>query len=80
MKEYTPKQLAKLRGVCQQRIHAKRKQGHYPHARRCPCGFGWLIPQTDVDADIARLDGISYADNPSCDTDKLADVSQKTHA
>ncbi len=80
MKKYTPKQLAKLRGVCQQRIHAKMKQGHFPHARRCPCGFGWLIPQADVDADIARRGEISRASNTDCDKDMLADVSQKTHA
>lgn len=48
MKYYTVKEVAKIEGVSERRIRAKIKQGHYPHAKQCPCGQAWLIPVKEV--------------------------------
>lgn len=48
MKKHTTKEVAKQLGVCEQRIRARIKQGHFPHAKRCDCGQSWLIPERDL--------------------------------
>jgi predicted DNA-binding transcriptional regulator AlpA len=47
-------EVAKLTGVCQQRVKAKYKQGHYPHAETCECGRTLLIPVADVTEDLQQ--------------------------
>jgi len=53
-KELSTKQVAKLQGVCEQRIRAKLKHQesgrkiHFPNARKCECGHTWFIPERDV--------------------------------
>jgi hypothetical protein len=55
-KHYTTKKLSELSGTSQdvlkiqlQRDAKKpRSQRKYPHARKCECGHGWLIPAKDL--------------------------------
>ena len=48
MKKYSTKEVAKILGVCHQRIFAKLKQGHFPGSHHCECGRSILIPEHDV--------------------------------
>lgn len=48
MKKYSTKEVAKILGVCHQRIFAKIKQGHFPGSHNCECGRSILIPEHDV--------------------------------
>lgn len=54
IKNYTTKQVARLLGVCSQRILAKIKQGHFPGAHTCECGRSLLIPQQEVENEILK--------------------------
>lgn len=49
MKRYTTPEVAKLLGICKQRVHRKLKDGHFPHAALCECGRTTLIPKKDID-------------------------------
>lgn len=47
-KLFTTKEMAELLGLCQQRITAKIRQGHFPNARPCECGRSIMIPESDL--------------------------------
>lgn len=53
-KLYTTKQAAEILGVCEQRIRAKIKQGHFPNAEKRPIKYEWLIPQSDINKNKLR--------------------------
>ena len=48
IKKYSTKEAAAKLGLCQQRILAKIKQGHFPSAHNCECGRSILITETDL--------------------------------
>lgn len=47
-KYYTTKEVAQMLGLCEQRIRAKLKQGHFPNAKKRPIKYEWLIPEKDL--------------------------------
>jgi hypothetical protein len=53
-RKVTTVEAAALLDVCQQRIAAKVKQGHFPHHCRCECGRSIMIPVEDIESDRAR--------------------------
>ena len=56
MHRLTTQQVATILGVCRQRVAAKLMQGHFPNAGRCECGHTILIPLSDIEADLARVE------------------------
>ncbi len=50
-----PQEAARYLGVCVQRVHAKLKEGHFPNARWCECGISKLIPVSDLNDDIIKV-------------------------
>jgi hypothetical protein len=56
MKHYTAKQLAELKSIAYDALQKQlardakkpRNQRKYPHARKCECGHGWMIPKGDL--------------------------------
>ena len=48
IKKYSTKEAAKVLGVCQQRILAKIKKGHFPSAHSCECGRSILVTEKDL--------------------------------
>jgi hypothetical protein len=51
---YTAQETAKLLSVCEQRIRAKLKQGHFPNATYSERNRRWEIPLEDVEKEIKR--------------------------
>lgn len=52
VKRLTPPEVALMLGVCNQRIGAKLKQGHFPNAELCECGRTTMIPVDDIVHDL----------------------------
>ena len=48
IRRFTTKEVAARLGVCDQRVHAKIKQGHFPNHSRCECGRTIMIPEQDL--------------------------------
>lgn len=44
----TTREVAEILGVCQQRVQAKLRDGHFPNAFLCPCERTTLIPRKDL--------------------------------
>lgn len=51
-KRLTTNETAKMMNVCQQRIAAKIRQGHFPNYGHCECGRTVMIPMEDIENDL----------------------------
>lgn len=51
-KRFTVTQVAKMVGLCKQRIQTKIMQGHYPNHGKCECGRSTMIPARDLELPI----------------------------
>lgn len=38
----------RVQAMIKQDQNPNRRKTHFPHAKRCPCGTGWLIPAAEV--------------------------------
>lgn len=54
MKNFLPREVARILGVCHQRIAAKLKQGHFPNSYMCECGRSTLIPLEDINKNLKK--------------------------